>query len=47
MNLAVAPSEPALAIVLPAALDGSLGTNRASGKHRQIAADTDVEAVRL
>ncbi|MDE1008121.1 integrase [Paraburkholderia fungorum] len=47
MNLAVARSEPVLAIVLPAALDGSLGTNRASGRHRQIAADTDIEAVRL
>ncbi|MBU9451487.1 tyrosine-type recombinase/integrase [Burkholderia multivorans] len=47
MNLAVAPTEPVLAIVLPAALDGTLGTNRASGGHRQITADTDVEAVRL
>lgn len=47
MNLAGTPSEPVLAIVLPVALDGSLGTNRASGRHSQIAADTDVEAVRL
>jgi integrase len=47
MNLTGAPSEPALAIALPAALDGSLGTNRANGPQRQIAADTDVEAVRL
>ena len=47
MNLAVTPSEPVLTIVLPIALDGSLGTNRASGLHKQIAADTDVEAVRL
>lgn len=47
MNLPAAPSEPVLAIALSAALDGSLGTNRASGRHRQIAADTDVEAVRL
>ncbi len=47
MNLAVAPAEPDLAIVLPPALDGSLGTNRATGRHRQTAADTDVEAVRL
>lgn len=47
MNLAVAPADPVLAIVLPAALDGSLGTNRATDRHRQIAADTDVEAVRL
>jgi integrase/recombinase XerC len=47
MNLAVAPSEPVLAIALPTELDGSFGTNRASGRHKQIAADTDVEAVRL
>ena len=47
MNLAVTPSEPVLTIVLPIALDGSLGTNRASGLHKQIAADTDVEALRL
>src|SRR5579863_10202016 len=47
MNLTGAPSEPALAIALPATLDGRLGTNRANGPHRQIAADTDVEAVRL
>jgi len=47
MNLAVTPSEPVLTIVLPIALDGSLGTNRAHGLHKQIAADTDVEAVRL
>lgn len=31
----------------PAALDGSVGTNRARGGARQIAADTDIEAVRL
>jgi integrase/recombinase XerC len=47
MNLAITPSEPVLPIVLPIALDGSLGTNRAHGLHKQIAADTDVEAVRL
>jgi integrase/recombinase XerC len=47
MNLAVTPSEPVLTIVLPITRDGSLGTNRASGRHKQIAADTDVEAVRL
>lgn len=46
-NPAAAPSELALAIALPASLDGSLGTNRASGQHRQITADTDIEAVRL
>jgi integrase/recombinase XerC len=47
MNLPVTPVEPVLTIALPAALDGSLGTNRASGRHSQIAADSDVEAVRL
>ncbi|MGP8437858.1 tyrosine-type recombinase/integrase [Paraburkholderia fungorum] len=47
MNLPVTPVEPVLAIALPAVLDGSLGTNRASGRHSQIAADSDVEAVRL
>ncbi|MDE2503944.1 MAG: tyrosine-type recombinase/integrase [Acidobacteriota bacterium] len=34
-------------IALPPALDGSQGSNRARGGVRQIAADTDVEAVRL
>src|ERR1700744_772554 len=47
MNLAVAPTEPVIPIVLPAALDCSLRTNPASGGHRQITADTDVGAVRL
>jgi integrase len=47
MDLAVAPAEPVLAITLPTALDGSGGTNRAHGQYKQIAADTDVEAVRL
>jgi integrase/recombinase XerC len=47
MSLSVTPAEPVLTIVLPIALDGNLGTNRASGRHKQIAADTDVEAVRL
>ncbi|MBB2926601.1 hypothetical protein FHX59_001010 [Paraburkholderia silvatlantica] len=43
MNLpATAPES-----ILPAALDGRDGTNRAHGVHRQIAADTNVEAVRL
>nr|WP_284503623.1 MULTISPECIES: tyrosine-type recombinase/integrase [unclassified Caballeronia] len=32
---------------MPTAHDGRLGTNRANGSHKQIAADTDVEAVRL
>ncbi len=35
------------ATVLSPALDGSQGSNRARGSVRQIAADTDVEAVRL
>ncbi|MDT8843838.1 site-specific integrase [Paraburkholderia fungorum] len=47
MNVAVAPAEPVLAMVLPTVLDGSVGTNRANGRHKQIAADTDIEAVRL
>lgn len=37
----------ALSLALPAALDGHDGTNRARGGHPQIAADSDVEAVRL
>ncbi|WP_296655265.1 tyrosine-type recombinase/integrase [Paraburkholderia sp.] len=50
MNLpTVAPASPELhlSLGLPAALDGRDGTNRARGGHLQIAADTDVEAVRL
>ncbi|WP_454873544.1 tyrosine-type recombinase/integrase [Paraburkholderia xenovorans] len=50
MNLPAATSEsrePVLSIALPAALDGRDGINRARGGHRQIAADSDVEAVRL
>ncbi|MCC8397582.1 tyrosine-type recombinase/integrase [Paraburkholderia sp. MMS20-SJTR3] len=50
MNLpTIAPEspEPVLSIALPAALDGRDGINRARGGHRQIAADSDVEAVRL
>ncbi|TDN59149.1 tyrosine-type recombinase/integrase [Paraburkholderia sp. BL10I2N1] len=50
MNLpAAAPEspEPIFSLVLPAALDGHNGVNRARGGHRQIAADSDVEAVRL
>jgi hypothetical protein len=46
MNLA-ASSDPVLTITLPVAFDGHNGTNRAHGLHKQIAADTDVEAVRL
>ncbi|TCW75475.1 integrase [Burkholderia sp. SRS-46] len=47
MNVVSNAPEPVLAIALPARLDGSAGTNRATGAYRQIAADTDVEAVRL
>ena len=50
MSLPVATpesSETVLSIALPAALDGREGTNRARGGHLQIAADCDVEAVRL
>ncbi|MBL8470819.1 MAG: tyrosine-type recombinase/integrase [Rhodocyclaceae bacterium] len=42
------PSDDSLpTILLPQALDGRLGSNRARGGIRQIAADTDVETVRL
>ncbi|MFP3606045.1 tyrosine-type recombinase/integrase [Paraburkholderia sp. SIMBA_053] len=44
---ALESSDIALSLSLPAALDGHDGTNRARGGHLQIAADTDVEAVRL
>ena len=47
MNLPALASESLLPITLPAALDGHDGTNRARGANRQIAADTDLEAVRL
>lgn len=47
MNLPATAPEAILPLALPAALDGRDGTNRAHGVHRQIAADTDVEAVRL
>ncbi|MFM0474000.1 tyrosine-type recombinase/integrase [Paraburkholderia strydomiana] len=50
MNLPVTtPASPELdlSLGLPAALDGRDGTNRARGEHLQIAADSDVEAVRL
>ncbi|ALL70289.1 phage integrase (plasmid) [Paraburkholderia caribensis MBA4] len=44
-----APTVPELDLSfgLPPALDGRNGTNRARGGHLQIAADTDLEAVRL
>jgi len=47
MNLPARAPESLLPITLPAALDGRDGTNRARGAQRQIAADTDLEAVRL
>jgi integrase len=50
MNLPASASEntePVLSIALSPALDGRDGTNRMRGGHRQIAADCDVEAVRL
>ncbi|WP_028232958.1 tyrosine-type recombinase/integrase [Paraburkholderia mimosarum] len=47
MNLPVPTPESLLPMALPAALDGREGTNRARGAHRQIAADTDLDAVRL
>lgn len=50
MNLPVSASEapePVLLIAVPATLDGRDGTNRARGGQMQIAADSDVEAVRL
>lgn len=47
MNLPGPAAESLLPLALPAALDGRAGTNRAHGPHRQIAADTDLEAVRL
>jgi integrase/recombinase XerC len=40
-------SEAALPLVLPCNLDGHDGTNRARGANRLIAADTDIEAIRL
>lgn len=47
MNLPALASESLLPITLPAALDGHDGTNRARSANRQIAANTDLEAVRL
>jgi len=47
MNVVPNDPEPVLAIALPVTLDGSSGSNRAHGLHKQIAANTDVEAVRL
>jgi Triosephosphate isomerase len=47
MNLPATTSGALLPLTLPAALDGRAGTNRACGANRQIAADTDLEAVRL
>lgn len=45
-NLVLASDDLAV-IALPTTLNGSNGSNRAMGKSRQIAADTDVDAVRL
>ncbi|KAG0162363.1 hypothetical protein DFQ30_002230 [Apophysomyces sp. BC1015] len=39
--------EPLLPLALPVALDGRDGINRGRGAYRQIAADTDLDAVRL
>lgn len=47
MTLPAPATESLLPLTLPVALDGRAGTNRADGSHRQIAADTDLEAVRL
>jgi integrase/recombinase XerC len=47
MNLPAPAPESLLPMALPAALDGRDGTNRAHGANRQIAADTDLDAVRL
>ena len=47
MNVPVPAPESLLPLTLPVALDGRAGTNRAHGAHRQISADTDLEAVRL
>ena len=38
--------EPLENVPLSAALDGSVGTNRASGNHPQIAANTDIDAIK-
>ena len=50
MSLPIAaPESPdaILPIALPAALDGRAGTDGARNGHLQIAADSDVEAMRL
>ncbi|KWK74242.1 integrase [Burkholderia ubonensis] len=47
MNQPAPAAEVLLPLALPAALDGRNGTNRARDANRQIAADTDIEAVRL
>ncbi|KWC13353.1 integrase [Burkholderia ubonensis] len=47
MSLPATPPDLLLPLALPAALDGRNGTNRARDANRQIAADTDIEAVRL
>ncbi|KVD77433.1 tyrosine-type recombinase/integrase [Burkholderia ubonensis] len=47
MNLPAPAAEVLLPLALPAVLDGRDGTNRARDANRQIAVDTDIEAVRL
>lgn len=47
MTEANAPPVPFEALGLPAALDGSLGANRARGAYKQIAADSDADALRV
>lgn len=47
MDLPAPAPESILPLVLPSTLDGRDGTNRGRGANRQIAADTDLEAVRL
>ncbi|KVS70080.1 tyrosine-type recombinase/integrase [Burkholderia cepacia] len=47
MNLPAPTPDALLPLALPATLDGRAGTNRARSAQRQIAADTDLEAVRL
>jgi integrase/recombinase XerD len=45
LTLVIVPA-PLDALVIPAALDGKDGTNRAAGRHAQIAATHDLDALR-
>jgi integrase/recombinase XerD len=45
LTTAIAPA-PLDALVIPAALDGRDGANRAAGRHAQIAATNDLDALR-